>query len=82
MKANSQNFLMRAHFWASCAMVFGIGYLVLSRISYGILVAGLLIFIGALAKLVIHARCQSLQRQTGGNGGKPLGSELPQNSKD
>jgi hypothetical protein len=71
MNANSERRLLRGHFWASCAIMFGVGYLVLSQIKYGILVAMALTFTGAVGKLVIHSRLERLYRET-----SPVGSDV------
>ncbi len=68
MKANSERRLLRAHFLASCAIMFGVGYLVLSQIKYGILVAVALTFTGAVGKLFIHSRLERLYRETSSAG--------------
>ena len=63
MKTNSQTRLLRAHFWASCAIMFGVGYMVLSQIKYGILVAMACALCGATAKVVIQLRLDRLYRE-------------------
>ena len=64
MKTNSEAKLLRGHFWASCGIMFGVGYMVLSQVKYGILVAVALTLCGALAKLIIHSRLDRLYRET------------------
>ena len=71
MKTNSETKLLQGHFWASCAIMFGVGYMVLSQIKYGFLVAVALTLCGALAKLVIHSRLDRLYRET-----RPGGSDV------
>ncbi len=63
MNTNTETKLLRGHFWASSAIMFGAGYLVLSRIKYAVIVAVLLTTCGALAKLVIHSRLERLHRE-------------------
>lgn len=47
--------LARAYFLASCAVSFGAGYLVLSQIRYGVLVAMAVTLSGAVAKILIYS---------------------------
>jgi hypothetical protein len=61
MKINTEANLLRAHLWASCAIMFGAGYILLSQIKYGILLAIALTFSGALAKLMVQSRLHRLR---------------------
>ena len=64
MKTNSEAKLLRAHFWASCAIMFGAGYMVLSQIRHAILVAIVVTLFGALAKLIIQSRLARICQDT------------------
>jgi fructose-specific phosphotransferase system IIC component len=68
LKTDSEPRLLRAHFWASCAIMFGVGYMALSLVKYGIIVAMAVTFSGALAKIVIHSRLERLNRAASAGG--------------
>jgi hypothetical protein len=61
MKFNNQANLLRVHFWASCAIMFGAGGMLLSQIKYGILVAIAVTFFGAVAKVIVQSRLHRLR---------------------
>jgi len=63
MKTNKEKRFLRVHLWASCAIMFGVGYMVLSQIEHAIIIAVSLTFFGALAKLIIDARLDKLYRE-------------------
>ena len=58
MKLDRERCLMASHLWSSCALSFGLGYLVLSHVTYGIVIAWLLAVLGALVKAVVLSRSQ------------------------
>ena len=64
MNRDSESKLLRGNLWASCAMAFGLGHIVLSQIEYGIVVALLLMLCGVIAKSLIRSRLERLHRDT------------------
>ena len=59
----TENSLTKVEYWAGCAIAFGVGYLVLSHVTFPVAVSWLIIGAGALVRVVARFRLE----RTGNN---------------
>ena len=52
--------LMKTDYWAGCAIVFGVGYLVLSYLTFPVAASWLIIGAGALLRVMARFRLQRI----------------------
>lgn len=64
MHEQKVNRLERAHFHASGLIAFGLGHLLLNQLQWGLLVAMILIMLGATGKIVVHSMLEKHYRSS------------------